>query len=93
MPNIRSAIKRAKQSETRRIRNASLRSSLRTAIKAVERASGSSTDASTIDAAYVYAQKKLDQSVSKGIIHRNAAARKASRLAKKRNAANAQQTS
>lgn len=87
MPNIQSAIKRAKQSEKRRLRNASVRSALRTAVKTSERASAAANDTHVIASAYVLAQKKLDQCARKGIIHRNAAARKASRLARKRNAA------
>ncbi|MGG1516245.1 30S ribosomal protein S20 [Paenibacillus oryzisoli] len=82
MPNIKSAIKRVKVSEKRRLRNASQKSALRTAVKAFETALTSE--------ALVAASKKLDQAASKGLIHKNAANRKKSRLAKKLNALTAQ---
>jgi small subunit ribosomal protein S20 len=82
MPNIKSAIKRVKVSEKRRLRNASQKSALRTAVKAFETAVSSE--------ALVNASKKLDKAASKGLIHKNAANRKKSRLAKKLNALTAQ---
>jgi small subunit ribosomal protein S20 len=89
MPNIKSAIKRAKQSEKRRLRNASQKSALRTAVKAFE----SAVAAKNVEGArtaLITATKKLDKAVTKGIIHKNAAARKKSRLAKLFNALSAQ---
>lgn len=83
MPNIKSAMKRAKQSEARRLRNNAQRSALRTAVKTAERSIATGAQG---QASYILAQKKLDQATSKGIIHRNAAARKKSRLARKLNA-------
>ena len=85
MPNIKSAIKRVKTSEKRRLLNASQKSALRTAVKAVETAVANQ-DLETAKTAYIYASKKLDKAASKGLIHRNAAANKKSRLAKKINA-------
>ena len=85
MPNIKSAIKRVKTSEKRRLLNASQKSALRTAVKAVETAVAKQ-ELETAKAAYIYASKKLDKAASKGLIHRNAAANKKSRLAKKINA-------
>jgi small subunit ribosomal protein S20 len=82
MPNIKSAIKRVKVSEKRRLRNASQKSALRTAVKAF--------DAAVSPEALVTASKKLDKAASKGLIHKNAANRKKSRLAKKLNALTAQ---
>jgi len=90
MPNIKSAIKRAKTNEKRRLRNASLKSALRTAIKHAEQAIAAGTDVEAAKAAVQAAQRKLDKAVTKGIIHKNAAARKKSRLAKKLNALSAQ---
>jgi small subunit ribosomal protein S20 len=84
MPNIKSAIKRVKVSEKRRLRNASQKSSLRTAVKAFETAAASTNVDSAKDA-LIAASKKLDKAVTKGIIHKNAAARKKSRLAKRLN--------
>jgi small subunit ribosomal protein S20 len=89
MPNIKSAIKRTKTNEARRQRNASAKSSLRTAVKQADVAV-LGTDASTAKVAFGAAQKKLDKAATKGIIHKNAAARKKSRLAKKLNALSAQ---
>lgn len=85
MPNIKSAIKRAKQNEKRRLHNASQKSALRTAVKKVELAVNRN-DADAAKEALVTATKKLDKAVTKGLIHRNAADRKKSRLAKKVNA-------
>ncbi|GAB7386595.1 30S ribosomal protein S20 [Bacillaceae bacterium] len=84
MPNIKSAIKRAKQAEKRRMHRASQKSALRTAIKNFEKAleSGNLEEARQL---LQVAQKKLDKAVTKGLIHKNAAARKKSRLAKKFN--------
>jgi len=89
MPNIKSAIKRVKQSEKRRALNASQKSALRTSIKAVE-AAVSNSDATNAQSALVLAAKKLDKAAGKGLIHKNAAARKKSRLTKAVNAMNAQ---
>ncbi|WP_123039779.1 30S ribosomal protein S20 [Cohnella candidum] len=89
MPNIKSAIKRTKTSEKRRLRNASQKSALRTAVKQAD-AAVAGTDVNVAKDALVLAQKKLDKAVTKGLIHKNAAARKKSRLAKKLNALSAQ---
>ncbi len=89
MPNIKSAIKRVKTSEKRRLRNASQKSALRTAVKAVEVAVANN-DVENAKAALLTATKKLDKAVTKGLIHRNAADRKKSRLAKKINSLIAQ---
>jgi small subunit ribosomal protein S20 len=89
MPNIKSAIKRTKTNEKRRLRNASQKSALRTAVKQADLAIAG-TDVNAARQALIVAQKKLDKAVTKGLIHKNAAARKKSRLAKKLNAMSAQ---
>jgi small subunit ribosomal protein S20 len=89
MPNIKSAIKRVKVSEKRRQRNASHKSALRTAVKSFETAAASS-NVETAKAALVTASQKLDKAATKGLIHKNAAARKKSRLAKRLNELSAQ---
>ncbi|MED4603914.1 30S ribosomal protein S20 [Paenibacillus validus] len=89
MPNIKSAIKRVKVSEKRRLRNASHKSALRTAVKAFETAAAGS-NVETAKDALIAASKKLDKAVTKGLVHKNTAARKKSRLAKKLNALAAQ---
>ncbi len=86
MPNIKSAIKRVKVSEKRRLVNASQKSELRTAVKAFENTVTSSENTKSAQEAFNYASKKLEMAASKGIIHKNAASRKKSRLAKKLNA-------
>lgn len=89
MPNIKSAIKRVNTNEKRRALNASQKSALRSAVKTADQAIASN-DAATAATALVAATKKLDKAVTKGLIHKNAAARKKSRLAKKVNALSAQ---
>jgi small subunit ribosomal protein S20 len=88
MPNIKSAIKRTKTNDKRRLRNASQKSALRTAVKSFETAVDSQ-NVDTAKAALVNAIKKLDKAVTKGLIHKNTANRKKSRLAKLLNAAKA----
>ena len=89
MPNIKSAIKRVKTNDKRRALNASQRSALRTSVKTAEVAIASN-DVEAAKAALIGATKKLDKAVTKGLIHKNAAARKKSRLAKRLNALSAQ---
>ncbi|RJX38250.1 30S ribosomal protein S20 [Paenibacillus pinisoli] len=89
MPNIKSAIKRVKTNEKRRALNASQKSALRSAVKTADQAIAG-TDVDAAKAALITASKKLDKAVTKGLIHKNAAARKKSRLAKRLNALTAQ---
>ena len=89
MPNIKSAIKRVKTNDKRRLQNASQRSALRTAVKTFETAAASQNVESAKEA-LIAASKKLDKAATKGLIHKNAAARIKSRLAKKLNALSAQ---
>ncbi len=89
MANIKSAIKRVKTNEKRRLRNASQKSALRTAVKAAEVAV-ENNNVDNAKQALIIATKKLDKAVTKGLIHKNAASRKKSRLAKKLNALSAQ---
>ncbi|RFU71665.1 30S ribosomal protein S20 [Peribacillus saganii] len=88
MPNIKSAIKRVKTSDEHRAHNATVKSSMRTAVKNVE-ATLASNDATAAKEALLTAAKKLDKAASKGLIHKNAAARKKSRLTKQLNSLNA----
>ena len=80
MANIKSAKKRARQSEVRREHNASIRSRMRTAVKRVRKAIESG-DKSAATSALRGAYSVLDATVSKGIVHKNMAARGKSRLA------------
>ena len=84
MPNIKSAKKRVKVIETKTLRNKSLSSSLKTAIKKANIAvETNSADKAVLVAA---ACKKIDQAANKGLIHKNCAARKKSNLTRKLNA-------
>jgi small subunit ribosomal protein S20 len=84
MPNIKSAIKRVKTSEARNAQNTTAKSAMRTAVKKVE-AAISTNDGAAAKEVFASAASKLDKAAAKGLIHKNAAARKKSRLAKKAN--------
>lgn len=77
MPRIKSAKKRMRQAKGSTARNRTQRSQLRTAIKKVRSAS-----AAEAAAAYAEAVTLIDRAGRKNVIHRNAAARQKSRLAK-----------
>jgi small subunit ribosomal protein S20 len=79
MANTASARKSARQSEVRRKRNASLRSSTRSAMKDVQKAVLAG-DAAAAATALIDSISKLDRTVAKGVMHRNAASRQKSRL-------------
>ena len=82
MANSPQAKKRARQSEKRRAHNASQRSTVRTYIKRVLSAV-EAKDAETASGALVLALPMIDKMVTKGIMHKNQAARHKSRLTKK----------
>ena len=80
MANIKSQEKRIKTNERRRLRNQSVRSSLRTAVRGLREA----IDAGEKDKAgelLVATNRKLDKAASAGVIHKNQAANKKSALA------------
>ncbi|MET1002675.1 MAG: 30S ribosomal protein S20 [Acidimicrobiia bacterium] len=81
MANIKSQKKRNRQNETRRLRNKGVRSELKTRVKAAQ--DGVATGGEDVDAQVRAAQKRLDKAGSKGIIHKNQAARRTSRLMKR----------
>lgn len=84
MPNIKSAIKRVKVSEKNKAQNITVKSAMRTAVKKAETAIvNNDAEAKT---AFAAAASKLDKAAGKGLIHKNAAARKKSRMMKKLNA-------
>lgn len=82
MANIKSQIKRNRQNELRRQRNKSVRSALKTRTKRLDEALGSG-DQDAAQEVYRRAAQALDKAASKGIIHKNTAANKKSRLAKR----------
>ncbi|MCF8563318.1 30S ribosomal protein S20 [Alicyclobacillus tolerans] len=90
MPNIKSAEKRVNVSSRRTLRNVSLKSALRTTIKKFESALGQS-DVEQARVALKLANRALDKAATKGIIHRNTASRKKSRLTRRFNAIAANQ--
>lgn len=79
MANIASAKKRARQSEKHRQHNASLRSMVRTYIKKVYTAIAAG-DKKVAEEAFLAAVPVIDRMASKGLIHKNKAARHKSRL-------------
>ena len=81
MANIKSQIKRNKQNEVRRLRNKAVRTELRTRLKTAEAAAAAGADNS--EEASRAAIKRIDKAAAKGVIHKNAAARRKSRLAKR----------
>jgi small subunit ribosomal protein S20 len=85
MANIKSQIKRNRQNEKARVRNRAVRSELRTSLRSAEAAIGNDGAAEAVAAAV----QLIDKAASKGVIHRNAAARHKSRLMLKLNATNA----
>lgn len=77
MANIKSQKKRNRQNEKRRVRNKAVRTELKTRVKNVR--SAIDTEGSAGDELRV-AQKRIDKAASNGIIHKNQAARRISRL-------------
>ena len=79
MANIKSQQKRNRTNERARLRNKSVKSSLRTAVRAFrEAAAGEKEKAAEL---LVSTSRKLDKAASKGVIHKNQAANKKSALA------------
>jgi len=79
MANIKSAKKKAEIAERNRLRNVAFKSSIKTAIKNAL-ALGESNDEQALKAAVSKVYQLCDKAVSKGILHKNTAARKKSRL-------------
>ncbi len=82
MANSKQAAKRARKSSEQRVKNMSLRTALRTAIKKIQVAIGAG-DPARADAAMKAEVSTIDRTASRGIIHKNKAARQKSRLSKK----------
>ena len=81
MANHPSALKRHRQSEKRRLRNRALKTHLRHLVRAV-RTAVASRDPAAAAQTLARASRELDKAVTKGVVHRNSAARKISRLAR-----------
>ena len=80
MANIKSQVKRIQTNERQRLRNQSVKSSLRTAIRSFREAAAAG-DKDKANELLVSASRKLDKAASKGVIHANQAANKKSALA------------
>ena len=79
MANIKSAKKRVLIAEANRVRNVAFKTSIKTAVKkALELAQGE--DKAALNTAISKVYQLCDKAVSKGILHKNTAARKKSRL-------------
>ena len=80
MANHKSAVKRAKQNEVKKLRNRATKSAMKTAIKKVYAAKEDGAE-NTMEV-FQDAQSVIAKAAKKGILHKNTAARKTSRLAK-----------
>ena len=78
MANIRSQIKRNRQNERRRVRNKAVRSEIRTRTKSAVTAAEGGLEESV--EALRLAVKRIDKAAAKGVIHKNQAANRKSRL-------------
>jgi small subunit ribosomal protein S20 len=78
MANIQSQKKRNRQNEKRRVRNKGVRSEIKTRVKSAQQAVAAGDDAAT-DLVRA-AQKRINKAATKGVLHKNAAARRTSRL-------------
>lgn len=85
MANHKSAFKRARQNEDRRARNKITRTKVKNAVKQVRLAIGQNAADSAAEN-FQSAASVIDKAAKKGVIHRNTAARKIARLAKRVNA-------
>jgi small subunit ribosomal protein S20 len=82
--NIKSQIKRIGTNEAARLRNKSVKSSLKTAVRQF-RDVAEAGDREATQSALVSASRQLDKAVSKGVIHKNQAANKKSAMAQRAN--------
>ncbi|CAA9267389.1 MAG: SSU ribosomal protein S20p [uncultured Acidimicrobiales bacterium] len=80
MANIKSQIKRNKQNEVLRLKNKAIRSEIKTRVKNAVAAAPQGGE--TAEATVRTAIKRLDKAAAKGVIHKNQAARRKSRLMK-----------
>lgn len=81
MANIKSQLKRIRTNEKARVRNKSIKSSLKTAIRRFREAAAAG-EKDRAQSELLTASRALDKAVSKGVIHRNQAANRKSAMAK-----------
>ena len=84
MANIKSQLKRIRTNEKARLRNKSIKSSLKTAIRRFREAAAAG-DKDRVLGELKTASRQLDKAVSKGVIHRNQAANRKSAMAARAN--------
>lgn len=82
MANIKSQLKRIRTNEKARLRNKSIKSSLKTAIRRFREAAAAG-EKDRAQSELLTASRALDKAVSKGVIHRNQAANRKSAMAKR----------
>jgi len=88
LANHKSAKKRARQNEIRRVRNKAVRTRVKNVVKEVRQAvTGNATE--TAAAQMNHAKSVIDKAAKKGVIHKRTAARKISRLSKQVNSISA----
>ena len=87
MPNIKSAKKRVLVAERNHTRNVAAKSAVKTSVKKAKLAIANKVD--NADDAVKAASVSVDKAVTKGLMHKNTAARRKSRLAKALNASKA----
>ncbi len=80
MPNIKSAKKRARQAEKRRIRNKSIRSFTKTMVKKVIQGADEGVPREELESRLRMAIKAIDKATTKGVYHKNKGSRRKSRL-------------
>ena len=85
LPNIKSAKKRVKVTETKTLQNQMFKTSFKTTLKKFEKAVADG-DKAVAESCYKDAVSKIDKAVAKGVLHINAAARKKSQFTLKLNA-------
>lgn len=78
MANIQSQKKRNRQNEKRRVRNKGVRSEIKTRVKVAQQAVTAGDE--NADELLRTAQKRINKAATKGVLHKNAAARRTSRL-------------
>ena len=81
LPNIKSAMKRVKVSEKKNLRNRIVKSKIKTAIKKFD--AELTANPATVGTQYAATTSAIDKAVVKGILHKNTANRKKSRMAKR----------
>ena len=89
MPNIKSVKKDVIRSRQRHARNIAAKSQIKTVIKKARTAIDAKADTATVTPLVTLAVSTVDRAVKRGIIHKNTAARRKSRLHKRLNAASA----